>query len=134
MTCKKCKERGKDWNGDDPQCAFVGEFHENWNCATLNAIRDICHEGQDPMPPGVDYRYCDDQKYATIQIDGIHDSKGNWIGYALWVCWYKSRGRTEAVWVLDSDGPPRRPTEDELLSIIAAFRQPKARNATKGKL
>lgn len=103
--CKLCRQRGKTWNGDDPKCAFVGEFADNWNCATLNAIRDI--------PNGVDYQYCDDRKYATIKTDGIDG-----LGLALWVAWYKSRGNTEAMWLLFADEPPRIPTERELLAII----------------
>lgn len=121
MTCKLCKERGQTWNGDAPKCAFDGTFADNWNCATLNALRDICYEGQDHMPLGVDYQYCSYQKYATVKIDGIEDSRGNGIGLALWVSWYKSRGRTEAVWILSEDAPPRIPTEEELEAVIAYY-------------
>lgn len=135
-ACKMCQARGKDWNGDDPKCAFDGEFSKNWNCATLNAIRDICYEGQDPMPPGVDYRYCDDMKYATVKIDELEDENGDHIGMALWVCWYKNRGCTDAVWILDAYLPPRRPTESELEAIIRAYahrqRSAPANTGTKG--
>jgi hypothetical protein len=33
-----CKQRGKTWEGADPQCAFEnGIFSsENWNCATAD--------------------------------------------------------------------------------------------------
>ena len=120
MKCKLCTERGKTWNGDDPKCAFDGAFADNWNCATLNALRDICYEGQNPMP-GVDYQYCEDQKYATVKIDGIEDRRGCRIGLALWVSWYKSRGKTDAVWVLSDDAPPRIPTEEELEAIIVYY-------------
>lgn len=115
-----CSDRGKDWAGDDPVC-FLSETEgrPNWNCATLNAIRDICYEG-DPHPR-VDYRYCDDRKYATIDIHDCELENGNPIGLALWVSWYKSRGRTDAVWVLDDDVTPRKPTEEELLAIIRAY-------------
>lgn len=122
MPCKMCRQRGKDWGGDDPKCAFDAhlDFGDNWMCATLNAIRDICYEGQREMPPGVDYRYCEDQKYATIKIDEIECS-GERIGYCPWVCWYKNRGGTDAVWILDSYEPPRRPTEGECLAIIEYY-------------
>ena len=121
MTCRLCKDRVKEWNGDDPKCAFSGEFGDNWNCATLNAIRDICYEGQSPMPSGVDYQHCDDQKYATIKIDDVEDAHGNNIGLALWVSWYKSCGTTNAMWILSEDAPPRRPTEEDLIAIIARY-------------
>lgn len=119
--CKLCKERGQTWNGGAPQCAFVGDLSDNWNCATLNAIRDICYEGQREMPVGVDYQYCEDQKYATVKIDDVRDGRGNRIGLALWVSWYKSRGKTDALWILSDDAPPREPTEAELTAIIAHY-------------
>lgn len=121
MPCKRCIARGKDWNGSDPKCAFDGSFQDNWNCATLNAVRDIVYEGQPEMPPGVDFRYCDDMKYATVKIEEVEDSAGGRIGMALWVAWYKNRGKTDAVWILDNDNPPRVPTEGELERVIQSF-------------
>jgi hypothetical protein len=46
MACKLCNERGKTWNGDDPVCAFEnGVFsNDNWNCATMNKLRNISEE------------------------------------------------------------------------------------------
>lgn len=118
MTCQACKARGKTWNGDDPTCAFSGRSFspKNWNCATAGLIRDLVFEGQDPMPTAVDYRYCDDVKYATVQIDDL-DIDG---AMALWVAWYKSRGTTDAMWLLFNDRPPRQPTEAECLLIAEA--------------
>ncbi len=120
--CAMCLERKKDWNRSDPVCFL--EDGPNWNCATLNAIRDICYEGQNPMPIGVDYQYCEDQKYATIKIQDVELNNGNYIGLALWVSWYKSRGKTDCVWVLNDDSPPRKPTEEELLAIINYYNPP----------
>lgn len=124
--CKKCLARKKDWEGDDPVCfleyqqendnAQENFFHKNWNCATLNELRDICYEGQE-LPYEVDYQYCDDQKYATIKINDIENVEG----LALWVSWYKNRGETDAVYILDDTLPPRFPTEDELVKIIDYF-------------
>ncbi len=130
--CTACALRGKNWQGDDPRCAFTGPLStfsaDNWNCATVNAVRDLVWEGQSPMPPGVDYRYCSDQKYATVHIDEV-ELHGERIGLALWVSWYKSRGGTEALWLLREDGPPRRPTEAELLAVLEHYgRAPCARD------
>ena len=111
--CAMCQERGKTWGGENPKC-FLQGFEDNWNCATLNAIRNICFEGNE-LPGWVDYQYCDDEKYATIRISEI-DIERNPL--ALWVQWYKSRGHTQALWLLYSDRPPKQPNEDELLSII----------------
>ena len=120
MACDACKARGKTWPGDDPKCGLPnGTFSaDNWNCASLNALRDVVYEGQQTMPSGVDYRYCDDQKYATVQVDQIEGVGG---ALALWVTWYKSRGRTEGAWLMFSDQPPRPPTEDELMAVVRHY-------------
>ena len=119
MACAACTKRGQTWQGDRPRCAFKTKaFGENWNCATVNSIRDLVYEGQ-PAVEGVDYRYCEDMKYATVKIDEIELEKGH--ALALWVAWYKSRGGTDAMWILDSDQPPRPPTEDDLLRILAHY-------------
>lgn len=128
-TCVACATRGKTWEGSDPRCAFTGGetanarvFNpDNWNCATLNRLRTLVYEGQSPMPAGVDYQYCSDQKYATVCIEDI-ELEGKPIGLALWVAWYKSQGQTEAVWILDSEGPPRPPTEAEMVTILEHYR------------
>lgn len=121
-VCKACQERVWDFKGDQPRCGFsAGAFSpDNWNCATLNALRDLVDESQHPMPPGVDYRYCADQKYATVHIDDV-ELNGDWLGLALWVSWYKNRGTTEAVWILDHTGVPRQPSEAEVLAVLASY-------------
>ncbi len=46
--CPRCSTRVKDWSGDDPKCGFDknGNFLEhNWNCATLNALREMDEDG-----------------------------------------------------------------------------------------
>lgn len=122
MTCAACKERGQTWNGDPPKCAFRGGkpfSPDNWNCATVGMIRDIVYEGG-VLPSEVDYQWCDDQKYATVNVSQIEELGA----LALWVTWYKSRGRTEEMWLLTSGEKPRRPTEAECLLIAQAIRLP----------
>ena len=117
MTCKLCKERVKSWGGDNPRCAFTdgGEYStDNWNCATVNEIRSITYEGG-KLSRLVDYRYCSDQKYATIKIDDCDIEDGP---LALWLTWYKNRGATGEIWLLFDGNDPRRPTENDLLEII----------------
>ena len=87
--CKECQERGKTWEGANPVCSFPdeGQFDsKGWNCALAGQIRDICHEGQD-LPSWVDYQYCDDQNYATINLRRLQELDGNGydLGLALWV-------------------------------------------------
>jgi hypothetical protein len=122
MICKMCKERVKDWAGDDPTCYF--DDPHNWNCATVNEIRDLCYEGQE-LKPGIHYEYCDDEKFATFNIHEV-ECEGNYIGRCLYAAWYKQRGSTEAIWILDGEGDtPRKPTEGELLAIIKYYKEMK---------
>lgn len=125
-VCKACAERGQTWNGSPPKCAFEsGEFSpDNWNCATLNQLRDLVYEGQYELPAGVSYQYCDDQKYATVRVDhveGGENDEGTALGLALWMSWYKNRGATDALWLLDSSGPARRPTEKDVLAVLSHY-------------
>ena len=119
MTCKLCLSRVKDWAGDDPTCYFDGGH--NWNCATVNAIRELCYEGQE-LKQGIHYEYCDDEKFATFNIHYIE----SYIGNCLYVAWYKQRGSTGAIWILGGEGDiPRKPTEKELLAIIKYYKEVK---------
>ncbi len=121
MSCKMCRERRQTWKGSPPVCYFDNPS-QNWNCATLNAIRDLVYEGQE-LKDGIHYEYCDDEKFATVNIYNIDDDKGDYIGRCLYVAWYKNRGATEALWILDGeDDIPRAPTEKELLAIINHYK------------
>jgi hypothetical protein len=100
-----CRERGQTWNGDKPQCAFPdGVFvRENWNCATANALRDLCGE----------WANTNDDQNAQI-LKGVEE--------CLHVCltWYKRRGRTEGAWMMHDDRAPEPLTLTEAERIIAA--------------
>lgn len=132
--CEWCRLRGRVWDGDDPGCAFVdGQpfSGENWNCATANAIRDVVYEAANDGQPltKVDYRYCEDQKYATVRLLDVAEIwVGDYHALSLWVSWYKSRGGTDAMWLLAEHGPPRPPTESECRRIAEWFsvKYPKA--------
>jgi hypothetical protein len=78
--CPRCIERGQTWSGDAPECGFDkdGNFLENnWNCATLNALREMGEEGR---------VWCDEQNMTIIKRDDV--------GHGI-LSWYKSRGRTD---------------------------------------
>ena len=111
-VCLACTKRGKTWTGSDPVCSFPngGEFSsDGWNCATANEIRDICEKNA---------VYCEDQYYSTIKVDEVELPSGE--ALALWVSWYKHRGRTDAMWILSESSPPRKPTEADCREIILA--------------
>jgi hypothetical protein len=123
VDCRACQERGKTWDGGDPVCSFPdgGAFTpRGWNCATANAIRDVCGDAWErERNPAVDLRRHEDQNYATILIDNTDLPSGP--ALALWVSWYKDRGRTEAMWLLHEGDAPRRPTEADAIAIIEAL-------------
>lgn len=101
-------------------CAFEGEFSDNWNCAKLNQLRDLVEDREDSR---IHRCYCaiGDQSYTTIDVSAVEDLDMG--AYCLWLTWYKSRGRTEQVWLLFDSQPPRRPTYDELCLILSEFPQ-----------
>jgi len=108
MTCKLCKERGKPESfGSDPKCAFPdGVFtSDNWNCATMNALRDIAGS----------YRHGNEDQYAEV-IPATDDDECTHIV----LTWYKSRGRTEGAWMLFDDRPPEPLTLEVAENIIYA--------------
>ena len=140
MKCKLCQEFYKKYplqedKGEYPpnatyvhqmdgytmsevECAFSGvKFREdNWCCATLDLIRCLCYEGQD-LHHYINYQYCEDQKYATINISYCEKVEGD----TLWISWYKQRGKTDSMWILDSYNKPRRPTEEDCVIISEYF-------------
>ena len=117
--CTKCGQN-KTWKCDNPECPFSkgGVFGDNWNCGIINRIRNICEVAMDGRDNRLHYQYCDDQKYVTIKTDDIAS-----LGLCLWVSWYKSRGRTDAMWILDNYDPPRVPSFDELIAIIEYYEE-----------
>lgn len=123
--CEACKARGKTWKGSDPKCGFLeGAFSglNNWNCATAGEIRDLT-ETEDNRR--INHQCEENQHYATVSLLDIdvlprEDEKGfvNAQPVCLWVGWYKSRGRTEAMWLMFENCPPRPPTEVECRVIL----------------
>lgn len=114
MICKLCRERKQTWSGSKPICSFKsGVFSpEGWNCATANIIRDV---------PKSEWEG-DDQRHALIDTSGLYESQ-EFEARALWIGWYKNRGRTEAMWLLfDEDREPRRPTEAECLQVAEWYK------------
>jgi hypothetical protein len=77
--CPRCASRVKDWNGDDPKCGFDenGNFlKHNWNCATLNALREM----------GGEETSCDNNYVKVVSRFDV--------GFGI-LTWYKHRGQTD---------------------------------------
>jgi hypothetical protein len=88
VTCRMCKERGKTWKGDNPECGFEsGTFDpdHNWACATMMKLRDLAEERR---------AWSDDQSASVIPLPD---------GAFIFLGWYKNRGRTETAAVLEDE-------------------------------
>lgn len=122
MKCNACKDRPKFWKGDDPKCAFADGAEwssDNWNCATTGLIRRLFDGADDGrLPEGVAHQWGNDQNTGMVCAQGL-DSEDRPL--SLWVTWYKSRGRTEQMWLLFDNKPPRRPTEAELVALADLY-------------
>ncbi len=83
--CAACKKRGQTWAGDPPKCAFTsGIFSDdNWNCATMNDLRDIAEE------IGMLHRNDEIGSFGMVPFED-----GECSGTIV-LAWYKNRGRTE---------------------------------------
>lgn len=132
MKCAACSAPGyKNWNGDDPKCAFeTGRFStENWNCGTVAKLRRLAqdltasHERGNNVPHPL---WANDQNALLLPFYDGFTSTNDDIADFLFVGWYKSRGRTESVRYI-GDGfdivLPNPPTEAEVLQIVTAARR-----------
>lgn len=90
--CKICDLRGKTWNGSDPVCAFDNKgmlkknLKDNWNCATLGILRSISYDKDRVI-------FSDDENSSIL------DHEGNFI----FLKWYKSRGRTDYIKIINEN-------------------------------
>jgi len=111
MTCKLCQERGKTWDGADPQCAFESDVFspDNWNCATMNTLRDIAESLGTTM-----HRDLDDASIGYVPLG----DDGEYSGYVV-MTWYKNRGRTGNALIMWDDEPVEELTEAAALQAIA---------------
>lgn len=126
MTCNLCKTTPKDWQGGDRKCSFPGGSTfdpAGWNCATANAIRDLCGSSHDgfagKVGQAISERW-DDNCTSFIMLRGLELESGFFDG--LFVSWYKERGATNAMWLLNGDDPPQKPTEQDCLAIIKSIK------------
>jgi hypothetical protein len=109
MKCQACKERVKDWNGSDSECAFKSTIFssDNWNCATMNALRRIVEDA------GI----CNEDQYAVLLP--VFEC-----GEFLVLSWYKHRGATEGAFILYEDKVSAL-TIEEAEAILVQYRSGK---------
>ena len=120
-NCEKCGAK-VTWNGSNIECPFQDSntFSKDWNCGVVSRIRDLCEIAMNGDVYGLQYQFCNDQKYVTIRTSEIEVDGEYSLGLCLWVTWYKSRGGTDAMWILDDYNTPRLPTYKDL-EIIADY-------------
>lgn len=121
MKCEACKTRVKFWKGDDQKCAFASGpewSQDNWNCATTGLLRSLFDDNS-KLPEGVSHQWGDDQNTGMVCAQGL---KSEDRPLSMWMTWYKSRGRTEQMWLMFDNKPPRRPTEAEIVALASLYR------------
>lgn len=103
--CRRCSERGKTWSGDDPKCAFPNGIFtpDNWNCATMNELRDIADEFDKTFR---DDNSCGSIGYVPMDNDYAPNDFDTYGGYIV-MMWYKNRGSTRnALFMTDDETVP----------------------------
>lgn len=115
--CKYCKQHNlNDWNESKPKCGFdnAGIFKtDNWNCGTLNRLREIVEDTQ---------LYSNDSHSALIPIDyeGKEEDNFNYADFIL-LNWYKRRGRTDLAKIITSGNDIQDLTLDIAYSAIEQY-------------
>lgn len=131
MKCMACRQYDLKKSPDDDAvkttCAFEkASFNsDNWNCKTVDLVRDYFGEYGDDCGLSAVYRWREDQSIGMLDIPDIDwepESDRDGAPLSLWVTWYKRRGRTEQMWLMYDDAPPRQPTEPEILMIMEAVK------------
>ena len=124
--CEMCRERGKNWSGDDPKCAFYNhEFiADNWNCATMNELRRlITNRG---------YKHRDDNAAATIgvlhvgEVERVNIENRETVldgGFYIVMTWYKERGRVGRAVAMSDDSEPRTLKLEEARTAFAYYNE-----------
>ncbi len=134
IICHRCSTRVKDWVGDDPNCAFSnkeGLFHStNWNCATTNTLRSLISNQVDAWGTNFGVSYSDDDVLAIIPLQKVTDeldqdtTTEQYLGDFLLVGWYKQRGETKLLLLVDQD-LTRVPNIHEVESILEVLENQK---------
>ena len=122
MPCELCKERGKTWEGSDPRCAFeTGKFStNNWNCATANALREICSDEWGEKKSDTAWGFRDDMSAASFGVIWVGEGQEE-EGFYIAMTWYKSRGRLGWAYRMCDDDRPRPLTLKEAMSAIKFY-------------
>lgn len=113
--CKLCSEQPLVDYGEPRRCAFMsGVFSsDNWNCLTLNGIRNKLNHG----------RFDDDEWLASTYVDFVADpDSGEQIanGYLV-LQGYKNRGRVQSAAFFATDEAGLLALTKDLAEVILAL-------------
>lgn len=118
-NCRRCQDRGKPKNfGSQPKCAFANEeslfSSENWNCATANAVRDLIDNTYSST-----ICYSDDYSLVVMPLSCVQvsEAEGEPIGDFLVASWYKQRGTTDLLLIIN-DGKSIHPSLEQIETIL----------------
>jgi hypothetical protein len=117
MACELCTKREKTWIGEDPKCAFVYSDEpsldtnifnpENWQCATMTALRELSKSEK----PGT-FHYRDDFHGQSIGVVHVccKDNEVYGPGFYIVMTWYKNRGCCAQAFIMDDERMPSKLT------------------------
>ena len=124
--CDRCSREANTF--EDPR-RCIADPHinpdENFRCASALYIRQIILEvverrHDDPtFQPWIHYQRVDSQHYAMLVTEARTPDEPWWL-----VSWYKHRGRTEQLWVVLDQQPPRRPNAAQIDNLLQNYFYP----------
>ena len=115
--CPRCSRRKKNWAGSDPVCGFTEQglfVFQNWNCATLLALRRL------ETARGVSIPASDDTM-LVIPVDRVDFSSDESCPLYLQIFWYKSRGKVCKASIIYADYEARDVTLEQAEEILRHF-------------
>lgn len=120
-ACPHCQTTTPTWSGSLRECAFVDGSafsSHNWNCATVNRLRALCEPERRSVLDGVAIYATNDLWHALIDVSEVplHEQSNSIVW--LQVIWYKRRGQTLNVSVIDTEGDVASATEEQCLTTL----------------
>ena len=120
-ACPPCQTTSPTWAGSPRECTFVDGStfsSHNWNCATVTRLRAFCEPERASVLDGVTIYATNDAWHALIDVSEVllHEQSNGIVW--LQVIWYKRRGQTLNVSVIDTEGDAASATEAQCLAIL----------------
>jgi hypothetical protein len=116
--CHLCG-RVKNWNGSDMKCPFQKTLlfsSDNWCCGILARLRFAIEKAIELDISSVKATHTDCQHQVLIDLmdSEIPVNEEGVFYMAMYVTWYKNRGRTESIWIICDGNAVKRPNRGEI--------------------